>query len=107
MQPIVLTAIVDEKRRIMIDLPDDLPLGEVELEVFFHPIKQENDTETPNPITGEWIRAKLKSAGLLAETEFFVDAEELTEEEEERLGHMLKNGLSAADMVYEDREERL
>jgi len=103
MQPIVLTAVVDEKRRIMIDLPDDLPLGVVELEVFIHPIRPDN--EAPNPITIEWVRAKLKLEGLLAEDEFS-EAEELTPEEEERLGHLLQAGTSAADLVYEDREER-
>src|SRR5262245_6175645 len=106
MEPIILTTIVDEKRRVMIDLPDDVPLGEIQLEVTVRPVAGAESEQPPQPITREWVRAKLKAAGLLAEDEEFPEAEEMTEEEEERLGRMAASDRPVEDYVDEDREER-
>ncbi len=104
MQPIKITAMVDAKRRIMIDLPDEVPLGPVEITV--RPVTNGEQEEPQQPITREWVQAKLKAAGLLAEDEHFPDAEELTEEEEEELARQVAGGRPAEDYVNEDREER-
>lgn len=104
MQPIMLTTVVDEKRRIMIDLPEDVPLGEVEVELVIRPLASE---VPPDPITREWVQARLRAAGLLAEDDYEDDEiEELSPEEEERLGKLLAEPRSVDELIYEDREER-
>jgi hypothetical protein len=105
METIKVKTIIDEKRRIMIDLPDDVPLGEVELEMNIRRVGAVPD-EPPEIITREWVRAKLKAAGLLAEDEFFPEAEEVSEEELERLGRVFAADGPISELVDEDREER-
>jgi hypothetical protein len=84
-----LTVHVDEKRRVLIDLPDDVPTGEVELQVVIH-----TSESAPNgPLTREQVRARLI-------------AEELSPEEE-RIGRMLAGDRSVEDVISEEREERL
>lgn len=103
MQPIILTAVVDEKRRIMIDLPDDVPMGEVQFKINFFPLTDEVH-ESPSH---EWLKAKLREAGMLVEADLdFADAEELSEEEEIRLSYVFASDRTALDLVNEDREER-
>lgn len=104
MQPYVTTVIVDEKRRIMIDLPDDMPTGPIEITA--RPLA---DLETrPEPLTREWVRAKLIAAGLVDTDARYApdDAEELSEEEEEELGRLLAGPRPVEDYINEDREER-
>jgi hypothetical protein len=103
MKPIVLTAEVDNTRAITIHLPDDVPTGKVEITV--RPLADDALGPPPEPMTREWARAKLKVAGLLAE-EDFPEAEELSEEEEERLGRLLAGPCPVEDYINEDREER-
>ncbi len=101
MQPYVTTVIVDEKRRIMIDLPDDMPTGPIEITA--RPIAAE---APPEPPTREWVQAKLKAVGLLADISDIPDGEVLSEEEEEKLARQMAGGRPAEDLVNEDREER-
>lgn len=105
MEAIVLTVIVDEKRRIMIDLPDDTPTGPVELVI--------RPLAPPTPqagadLTREAMRAKLAAAGLVTPGMRYApaDAVALSAEEEEQLGRLLAVGKSAADIIDEEREER-
>jgi len=78
-------AYVDEKRRIMIDLLEDVEPGLVELDVVVRQVS-EPGIEYPQG-SPEWTRAKLREAGLLAEKvlseEEEAAAEEMSEEEEE------------------------
>ena len=53
-----LTVHVDEKRRVLIDLPDDVPTGPVELEVVIHTPEHSPD----QPLTREAFRARLIAA---------------------------------------------
>lgn len=102
MQPYVTTVIVDEKRRIMIDLPDDMPTGPIE--IIARPLAETR----PEPLTREWMRAKLIAAGLVDPNARYApeDAEELSEEEEEELGRLLAGPRPVEDYINEDREER-
>jgi len=104
MQPITLTAVVDEKRRIMIDLPNDVPTGTVKITV-----EQVDDIDSLEHGSGEWIRAKLRAAGLLAQDllsdEELAMAEELSEAEEEELAARFAGGRSIQELIDEDREE--
>lgn len=109
MQSIKITAMVDAKRRIMIDLPEEVPVGRVEITVRPGPIgeKEEPTIESPS-LTREEARAKLIAAGLLDPNAHYApdDAEELSEEEEEELARRVAGGRPAEDYVNEDREER-
>ncbi len=100
MQPYVITVIVDEKRRVMIDLPDDMPTGPIEITA--RPLAETR----PEPLTREWVQAKLKAAGLLADISDIPEGEELSEEEEVKLARQMAGGRPAEDLVNEDREER-
>ncbi len=104
MQPIILTAVVDEKRRIMIDLPDDLPLGQIELVI--RPLTSNGDHE----MTREEIRARLIAAGLVTPDAKYApdDAEELSFEERERIGKAIAaDGLSLSELIIQEREDRV
>lgn len=105
MQPITITAIVDEKRRIMIDLPDDVPTGPVKITV-----EEAENIDLLDSGSREWIQAKLRAAGLLAENvlsaEEIAMAEELSEDEETELAARFAGGRSSQELIDEDREER-
>jgi hypothetical protein len=103
MQPILITTVVDEKRRIMIDLPDDVPTGEIRIEVVIH-----SQTQADEKIDSrEWVQAKLRAAGLLVEyDDDYAEAEELSLEEEERLSYLFSTNRTTLDDVNQDRKER-
>jgi hypothetical protein len=103
MQLIILTAVVDEKRRIMIDLPDDLPVGLIELVV--RPLTPDNQHE----MTREEMRARLIAAGLMTADVKYVsdDVEELSSEERERIGSILASAGSLSELIIQDREDRV
>jgi hypothetical protein len=102
MPTITLTAVVDENGHLAFDVP--LPPGPVE--VVVRPVAENGEGEAPSePQTREWIEARLREGGLLAEEEF-PDAFELSLEEEIRLGTLLKGPRPVEDYINEDREER-
>jgi len=103
MDAIIVTAMVDEKRRVMIDLPDEVEPGLVELEVI---VRRVEDEKPPEPLTREWVEARLRAAGLLVEHEHFAEAVELTEAEELELAQRLAGSRPVEDYINEDREER-
>jgi hypothetical protein len=98
MQAYTTTVYVDEKRRVLIDLPPDIPIGEVQIKV------EVVTSETMN------VRESLRAAGLLAEApltdEEMLMAEEVSEEEEWELGLRIAGPRPVEDYVNEDREER-
>ena len=104
---ITVTAIVDEKRRIMIDLPDDIPVGPVELTI--HPLATDETPRSGDDLTREEARARLIAAGLLTPGIKYApdDAVELTPEEEEELGRVLAGHRPMSDLIDEDRAERI
>jgi hypothetical protein len=106
MQPITMKTrvTVDEKRRIMIDLPDDVEPGTVELDVVIRPVG-ENDIESPIS-QREMFRAKLIAAGHLSNTRHSPTAKGLSQEERERLWKQAAGGKTALELVDEEREER-
>jgi hypothetical protein len=104
MQSYVTIVIADEKRRIMIDLPDDMPTGLIERTAR----GLVNLDTRSEPLTREWVQARLIAAGLADINTRYApeDAEELSEEEEEELARRMSGGRSVEDLVNEDREER-
>lgn len=104
MPSITLTGVVDENGHLSLDVPPDIPPGPVQ--VVVRPAAENGESEAPlKPQSREWIEAKLRQAGLLAEEEF-PDAFELSLEEEVRLGTLLKGPRPVEDYINEDREER-
>lgn len=97
MKTITLTATVDESRRLLLTVPDDVPLGQIKVTI-----------ELPEAeSTLEELRALLLAAGIL-DTSIIVpdDAVELSDEELDEMGRLLASGGSVVDLIHEDREER-
>lgn len=101
MLPITMTATVDENHRLTLDLPEDIPAGEVEVIIRQLPASQTNE------MTRDELHEKLRAAGLLMEGPFAPpDAEELSPEERQRIGQLAGKGRSTLELINEDREER-
>jgi hypothetical protein len=100
MDKMTLTATVDEHGRLILE---GLPPGqEVQVELIYN-----EDLPETDPGTIEWVRARLKAVGLLAEDDYEEEEiEELSEEEEEELGRRAAGPRPVEDYVNEDREER-
>lgn len=101
MQSITLHTRIDEHHQIILDVPKDLPIGEVV--VTIRPVEN---------LTREEVRARLKAAGLLVEItdddpewQELKDVPELTDEEFDELMERTKGGTSLLDMINEDRGE--
>ena len=104
MDAIRLSAVVGEDRRLVIDLPEDTPLGPVDVVIKPH--------VTPEPLpvnpAREAARAKLLAAGKLAlpaDMGIPDDLEYISDEELEELGHMAPGSRPSEDLVSEDRGE--
>ncbi len=96
-------AYVDQKRRIMIDLPDAVEPGMVELDMVVRQISALVEHYETGSV--EWARAKLREAGLLSE-EHYPDALEVSEEELKHLGQIFADERPMSELIDEDREER-
>lgn len=97
-------AYVNEKRQIIIDLPDDVEVGMVELDLV---VRQVSDVaEQYEPGTLEWARAKLREVGLLAD-DHYPDAVEVTEAELDRLRQVFAGQRPLSEQIIEDREDRI
>lgn len=96
MQPYVTTITLDENREVTIQLPDDMPTGQVRITV-----------EPVQPLTREWVQAKLKAAGLLDEDMSEPDALEVSDEEIERVGKVFADKRPLSELIDEEREERI
>ncbi len=53
---VILTAIIDEKRQLLIDLPDDIPTGPAQIEVHIEVV------DPDDPLTSEEVRAHHRRA---------------------------------------------
>jgi len=77
---IILQGEIDDQHRLIIEIPADVPIGKVEVEIrpAAEPINQ------THPLTRDEVRARLKAAGWLVEYtdgDFPDGVEELTSEE--------------------------
>jgi len=109
-QTIRLMATVDENHRLVIDVPDEIPAGPVELVITTVKTGNGEQVEPPETqeLTREEARRRLLAAGILSTAQYAPpDAEELSPEEEERIGRLLAaDGKTVLEMVNEEREER-
>lgn len=102
MDAVTLNAVVSEDRRLIVDLPDNIPAGPVKLVI------QPVDTPIGNKheLTWEEARAKLMAAGRLAiNLGIPDDLEDISDEELEELSKLAAGGRSAQEIIDEDRGE--
>ena len=102
---ITLIGEVDEHHRLIVDVPDDVPAGRVEVSLR---VPAEPPVASERELTRDEVRAKLRAAGLLFEGKVAPpDAVELSEEELETLAQRLTGPRPMLDYINEDREERI
>ncbi len=104
MDAIRIPVVVGEDRRLVIDLPPDVPVGPAE--VVIRSLEQQSSAETPVNPAREAARAKLLAAGFLVTS---IRAPEgtvpLTPEERKRLSELFSEARSSLDLINEDRGE--
>src|SRR5437879_893346 len=100
MDAITFSVEVGEDRRLVIELPADVPIGPAD--VIVKPRTKES-VEPENPAR-DAARAKLLAAGRLV-VNFGIpeDIEPISEEELEELGHLAPGARSSEELVDEDR----
>src|SRR4051812_46956890 len=102
MDAIKIPVVIGEDRRLVIELPADVPVGPAELVI--RSLEPERRVDAPMNPAREAARAKLLAAGALA-TDLGIpeDIKPLSDQELERLGRLLSRGRSTLDMINEDR----
>lgn len=101
METLTLSAHVGEDRRVVIHLPDDTPIGDVELVIRVIP-----RLETMANVERETIRAKLLAANLLVTSHHAPEsAGDLSQDKIFELGKPAPDGRSSLDYINEDRGE--
>lgn len=102
MTAIRLSAVVNEKHELIVTLPDDVPVGPVEL--LLQPILS---SETANE--RETILAQLKSSGILVKPEDMhipSDLEYVSDEELLEIGILPEDAPRTDQLIAEDRGSR-
>ena len=106
--PITIETVIHEDRKLTINLPPDVPIGQVEVEVVVRPISHIDEDSGLAAWRAEYerLRAKLAAAGALSTLWKAPDSVvELTEEELWELGQMPPGAPSSEQLVREDRGE--
>lgn len=100
MVTVKLAATVGKDRRIVIDVPKEIPTGRVELIIR----AEESTIEMPQNVARESARARLLAANALI-TSLGVpgNVEPLSPEALLRIGHLPEDALSSLDLIDEDR----
>ena len=98
---IKVRAVINEDRQLVVELPDGVPIGPVELVIRPLAIPPARS----QPLTREVARARLLAAGLLSTTRYAPpDAVPLSDEELEALARRLPSRRQSIDeMLDEDR----
>lgn len=101
MDAIKLSVVIGQDRRLVVQLPDDTPLGPAEIVIK----PSESAAESANPAR-EAAKAKLLAMGKLSiDASIPSDLEVPTNDELARIGHLLAGGRSTLDIINEDRGE--
>jgi hypothetical protein len=100
MADITIPVIVGKDRRLVINVPEEIPLGPAEIAIHS---KENLETSTSNPAR-EATRAKLLAADFLV-TDFGTteDNEPISEEELEALGRLTPGVRPSEELIDEDR----
>lgn len=94
---------VDENGKLTVDVPDDIPAGEVE--VIVRSRVADADDIPDQPLSRETIRRKLRTSGLLATYRPPHNVLALSAEEILWLGTLPPDAPSSAQLIDEDRGE--
>jgi hypothetical protein len=99
MDSVMISVEVGEDRRLVIDVPPDVPLGPADVVI----VPRNGKRATTNPAR-EAARAKLRAAGLLS-TNIYApkDAIVLTDEELMRVGRLAPGARPSEELIDEDR----
>lgn len=103
MQAITLKAYVGEDRRLVIELPPEVPSGDVTVTISVAV------TEEDAPLTRQEVRRRLRAGGLLAESDYWDEFDDLEYEEDPNIQFPipLPPGSPPSEvLISEDREER-
>jgi hypothetical protein len=106
--PITIETVIHEDRKLTIDLPPDVPIGQVEVEVIVRPVTHVDEETALAAWRAEYerLRAKLAAAGALSTIWKAPEgAVELSEEERIRIGTMPPGAPPSEQLVREDRGE--
>jgi hypothetical protein len=102
---VTLKAILDEDRQLHITLPDEMPLGPVEVTVKSVPVKL--GMAMGPEVSREQARAILAGAGLLSTAHYAsADAELLAAEEQEEPLRLPDGAPDTSTLLEESRRER-
>lgn len=99
METLTLSAHVGEDRRVVIHLPDDTPIGDVELVIHVIP-----RPDTSKNVERESVKAKLLAANFLVTSNHAPEgAGDLSPDKIFELGKPAPDGRSSLDYINEDR----
>ena len=102
---VTIKAVVEEDRQLHLALPEDMPLGPVEITV--RPVSVATEIVPGPELTREQWRELFAAAGMLSTGRYAPpDAKPLSEEEREELAQLYSGEPSVSDMIIEDRRER-
>jgi hypothetical protein len=107
MVAIRINTILGDNRKLVIQLPEDVSPGEIDVELNVHSTEDDvTRLSSVNNPAREAARAKLLAAGALV-TRFEVpeNAARLSIEERMRIGKMPPDARSSLDLINEDRGE--
>lgn len=100
MNSITFSVVVGDDRRLIIELPDEVPVGPADVTIKPHG----KPTIDQGNLTRETARAKLLAAGKLAiDLSIPDDIEPETEEELDELGRLAPGSRPSEELVDEDR----
>src|SRR5438067_5945463 len=100
MDAIVITVTLGEDRRLVVDLPPEMPAGQVDVMITPHAIP---DAQHTNPAR-EAARAKLLAAGILSTTHRAPQGiAQPSAAERERVWTLFSQGRSSDEIIDEDR----
>lgn len=102
MVAIKLTATIGEDRRLVIDLPKNTPLGEVDIEIEVKSSSAREGSLDSGHLTPEHAREVMRKAGVLS-LYAVPDIQPLSEDEILALGTPTKDSPSTLDLINEDR----
>jgi hypothetical protein len=100
MVAVKLNVVIGEDRRLVIDLPDDVPVGPAEITIQPEITVEMQDEQQP-----EALWNKLYAAGIVLPRET-VTGMQLTVEERQRIGRLAPNARPSEALISEDRTGR-
>ena len=107
MNTIRLSGLVNEKHELIVTLPDDVPVGPVEL--VLQPIANSSEIVEEPTTERERVRAQLMAAGILVKPEDMgipPDLEYVSDEELIELGRLPPGAPTSDQLIDEDRGPR-